>query len=77
MQKIIEFEEELYKKLKHTCHKQWTKLVKTYPQLSSISEQLTPGLGDGYKYLQHVLNNLYVSVYKYIGWSTQNINCLL
>ncbi|XP_033303126.1 alanine--tRNA ligase, mitochondrial isoform X1 [Bombus bifarius] len=58
VQKIIEFEEELYKKLKHDCCKQWTNIVKTYPQLSSITEQLIPGLGDGYKYLQRVLNNL-------------------
>ena len=68
MQKIIEFEENLYKKLRYTCSKQWTKIIKTYPQLKSITEQLAPGLEDGYKYLQHVLNDLYVSAYKYTGW---------
>ncbi|KAK9309871.1 hypothetical protein QLX08_000669 [Tetragonisca angustula] len=58
VQKIIEFEENLYKKLRYTCSKQWTKIIKTYPQLKSITEQLAPGLEDGYKYLQHVLNDL-------------------
>ncbi|KOX74438.1 Alanine--tRNA ligase, mitochondrial [Melipona quadrifasciata] len=58
VQKIIEFEENLYKKLRYTCSKQWSKIIKTYPQLKSITEQLAPGLEDGYKYLQHILNDL-------------------
>lgn len=58
VQKIIEFEENLYKKLRYTCSKQWSKIIKTYPQLKSITEPLAPGLENGYKYLQHRLNDL-------------------
>lgn len=61
VQKIIEHEEELYKRLKYTSSKQWIQLIKTYPQLSSITEWLSPGLRDGYKYLQNIHNDLKVT----------------
>ncbi|PBC27582.1 Alanyl-tRNA synthetase, cytoplasmic [Apis cerana cerana] len=61
IQKIIEHEEELYKRLKYTSSKQWIKLIKTYPQLSSITEWLSPGLRDGYKYLQNIHDDLKVT----------------
>ncbi|CAD1469392.1 unnamed protein product, partial [Heterotrigona itama] len=61
VQNIIDFEENLYKKLRYTCSKQWTKIIKIYPQLKSITQQLAPGLEDGYKYLQHILNDLKVA----------------
>ncbi|CAK9813637.1 Alanine--tRNA ligase, mitochondrial [Anthophora plagiata] len=61
VQKIIAFEEELYKKLQCTTAKRWEKLCKVYPQSKLITDWLAPGLVDGYKYLQCALNNLEIT----------------
>ncbi|XP_026673811.1 alanine--tRNA ligase, mitochondrial isoform X3 [Ceratina calcarata] len=60
VQKIIRFEEELYKKLRSTSGEKWNKVVEKRPSLKGVTEWLAPGLVDGYKYLQGILNDLKV-----------------
>lgn len=58
VQRIIEFEEDLYKRLRNTSGKMWNKMVKTRPELASITDWTASGLLEGYKDLQSILKEL-------------------
>ncbi|KZC13771.1 Alanine--tRNA ligase, mitochondrial [Dufourea novaeangliae] len=58
VQKIIEFEKELFKRLRVTSGKEWNKIVEIRPELASVTDWTAPGLLSGYKYLQNTLKNL-------------------
>ncbi|XP_076243209.1 alanine--tRNA ligase, mitochondrial isoform X2 [Calliopsis andreniformis] len=58
VQNIIEFEEDLFKKLRNTSGKEWKKIVEINPQLTAVTDWMSPGLVGGYKYLQSTLKDL-------------------
>ncbi|KAG7202205.1 hypothetical protein KM043_015879 [Ampulex compressa] len=58
VQKIIQFEEDLLKRMQKTSFKEWQKIVQTRPVLSSISNQMSSGLVQAYKELQSVMKDL-------------------
>ncbi|XP_011051624.1 PREDICTED: alanine--tRNA ligase, mitochondrial [Acromyrmex echinatior] len=58
VQKIIDFEEELLKRLRNTSGKMWNKMIKTRPELIAVTDWMAPGLVDGYKDLQSMLKEL-------------------
>nr|XP_012216572.1 PREDICTED: alanine--tRNA ligase, mitochondrial [Linepithema humile] len=58
VQRIIDFEEDLLKRLRNTSGKMWNNMVKIRPELASITDWMAPGLVDGYKDLQSMLKDL-------------------
>lgn len=58
VQRIIDFEEDLFKRLRNTSGKKWNKMVEIRPELASITDWMAPGLVDGYKELQSMLKEL-------------------
>ncbi|RLU15066.1 hypothetical protein DMN91_012953 [Ooceraea biroi] len=58
VQRIIDYEENLFKRLRNTSGKMWKKMVETRPELASITDWMSPGLLDGYKDLQSMLKEL-------------------
>ncbi|XP_043260582.1 alanine--tRNA ligase, mitochondrial isoform X2 [Colletes gigas] len=58
VQKIIEFEEDSFKRLQNTCGKDWKKMVEIRPDLVAVTDWMSFGLLNGYKYLQHTLKDL-------------------
>ncbi|XP_018307520.1 alanine--tRNA ligase, mitochondrial [Mycetomoellerius zeteki] len=58
VQRIIDFEEDLFKKLRNTSGKMWNKMIKTRPELIAITDWMASGLVDGYKDLQSMLKEL-------------------
>ncbi|XP_072755160.1 alanine--tRNA ligase, mitochondrial [Anoplolepis gracilipes] len=58
VQKIIDFEEDLFKRLRNTSGKKWNKMIEVRPELASITDWMAPGLVDGYKELQSMLKEL-------------------
>jgi len=58
IQRIIAYEEDLFKRLRNTSGKMWNKMVETRPELASITNWMLPGLLDGYKNLQSMLKEL-------------------
>lgn len=58
VQRIIDFEEDLFKRLRNTSGKRWNKLIEVRPELASITDWMAPGLVDGYKELQSILKDL-------------------
>ncbi|XP_031846952.1 alanine--tRNA ligase, mitochondrial isoform X3 [Nomia melanderi] len=58
VQKIIEFEEELFEKLRKTSGKEWKKITEMRPELSLVTDWTAPGLLHGYKYLQSIVQDL-------------------
>ncbi|KAL0130415.1 hypothetical protein PUN28_002237 [Cardiocondyla obscurior] len=58
VQRIINYEEDLLKRLRDTSGKTWNKIVETRPELTAISDGMAPGLVDGYKNLQSMLKEL-------------------
>ncbi|XP_053987093.1 alanine--tRNA ligase, mitochondrial isoform X1 [Hylaeus volcanicus] len=57
VQKIIEFEENLLKRLRNTSGKEWKKMVKTHPELVAVTDYTGAGLLSGYKYFQSILKD--------------------
>lgn len=58
VQRIIDFEEDLFKRLRNTSGKKWSKMIEIRPELASITDWMAPGLVDGYKELQSMLKEL-------------------
>jgi len=58
VQRIIDFEEDLFKKLRNTSGKMWNKIIETRPELTAITDWMAPGLVDGYKDLQSIIKEL-------------------
>lgn len=58
VRRIIDFEEDLLKRLRNTSGKMWSKMIETRPELSAITDWMAPGLVDGYKDLQSMLKEL-------------------
>ncbi|XP_070166786.1 alanine--tRNA ligase, mitochondrial [Polyergus mexicanus] len=58
VQRIIDFEEDLFKRLRNTSGKRWNKMIEVRPELASITDWMAPGLVDGYKELQSILKDL-------------------
>lgn len=58
VQRIIDFEEDLLKRLRNTSGKMWSKMVETRHELTAITDWMAPGLVDGYKSLQSMLEEL-------------------
>lgn len=58
VQRIIDFEEDLFKRLRDTSGKRWNKMIEVRPELASITDWMAPGLVDGYKELQSILKDL-------------------
>jgi len=58
VQRIIDFEEDLFKKLRNTSGKMWNKIIETRPELTAITDWTAPGLVDGYKDLQSIIKEL-------------------
>jgi len=58
VQRIIDFEEDLFKKLRNTSGKMWKKIIETRPELTAITDWMAPGLVDGYKDLQSIIKEL-------------------
>jgi len=58
VQRIIDFEEDLFKKLRSTSGKMWNKIIETRPELTAITDWMAPGLVDGYKDLQSIIKEL-------------------
>ncbi|XP_011639548.1 alanine--tRNA ligase, mitochondrial [Pogonomyrmex barbatus] len=58
VQRIIDFEEDLFKRLRKTSGKIWSKMVETRPELAAITDWMAAGLVDGYKDLQSMLKEL-------------------
>ncbi|XP_077269962.1 alanine--tRNA ligase, mitochondrial [Temnothorax americanus] len=58
IQRIIDFEEDLFKRLRNTSGKMWSKMIETRPELTAITDWMAPGLVDGYKDLQSMLKEL-------------------
>lgn len=58
VQRIIDFEEDLFKRLRNTSGKKWRKMIEIRPELASITDWMAPGLVDGYKELQSMLKEL-------------------
>jgi len=58
IQRIIDFEEDLFKKLRNTSGKMWNKIIETRPELTAITDWMAPGLVDGYKDLQSIIKEL-------------------
>lgn len=58
VQRIIDFEDDLLKRLRNTSGKMWSKIVETRPELTAITDSMAPGLVDGYKDLQSMLKEL-------------------
>lgn len=58
VQRIIDYEEDLLKKLRNTSNKMWSKMVETRPELTAITDWMAPGLTDGYNDLQSILKEL-------------------
>ncbi|XP_014470632.1 PREDICTED: alanine--tRNA ligase, mitochondrial isoform X1 [Dinoponera quadriceps] len=56
--KIIQFEQDLYNRLRNTSGKRWKEMVKIRPELASVTDWTASGLLDGYKNLQTVLKDL-------------------
>ncbi|XP_036145275.1 alanine--tRNA ligase, mitochondrial isoform X2 [Monomorium pharaonis] len=59
VQRIIDFEEDLVRRLHNTSGKMWNKMIETRPELIAITDWMAPGLMDGYKYLQSILKELH------------------
>lgn len=57
MQQIIQFETELYQKLKATCNKYWLNEVKKRPELVAVTDWTASGLLNGYKEFQSMLKD--------------------
>lgn len=58
VQRIVDFEEDLLKRLRNTSGKMWNDIVKSRPELASITDWMAPGLVDGYKDLQSMMKEL-------------------
>lgn len=58
VQRIVDFEEDLFKKLRNTSGKKWNKMIEIRPELASITDWMAPGLVDGYKELQSMLKEM-------------------
>ncbi|KYN36791.1 Alanyl-tRNA synthetase, mitochondrial [Trachymyrmex septentrionalis] len=58
VQRIIDFEEDLLKRLRNTSGKMWKKMIETRPELIAVTDWMAPGLIDGYKDLQSMLKEL-------------------
>ncbi|XP_076161952.1 alanine--tRNA ligase, mitochondrial isoform X2 [Ptiloglossa arizonensis] len=57
VQKIIEFEEDLFKSLRIASDKKWKQILKIRPELVTITNWMTPNLFEGYNYLQSNLKD--------------------
>ncbi|XP_011878135.1 PREDICTED: alanine--tRNA ligase, mitochondrial [Vollenhovia emeryi] len=58
VQRVIDFEEDLLKRLRNTSGKMWSKMIETRRELAAITDWMAPGLVDGYKDLQSALKGL-------------------
>ncbi|XP_076291241.1 alanine--tRNA ligase, mitochondrial isoform X1 [Lasioglossum baleicum] len=61
VQKIMEFEEDLFKRLRKKSGKEWRKIVENRPELASVTDWMAPGLLNAYKYLQSIVEDLKAS----------------
>nr|XP_033324410.1 alanine--tRNA ligase, mitochondrial [Megalopta genalis] len=58
VQKIVEFEEDLFKRLRKNSGKEWKKIIENRPELASVTDWMAPGLLNAYKYLQTIVKDL-------------------
>lgn len=55
---MIEYEKDLFKRLRDSSGKMWSKMIEARPELSLITDWMSPGLLYGYKDLQSMLQEL-------------------